>query len=298
MKQTILSLFLLASVNAFAQTETLTKEDLAKELQPLKSNIQALQKENGKLGTKIGILENQLSKANKSIDSLQIQTQNNSNAIAQTANELGVKITATETNANQKISEVGKSLSKNSLYGIIAVLSAILLSGLLYWLLSKRQKIDKTEVETRLTSAKKSIEEEQIQINAKLAELYNGQMELLKHEQKSNPTHEVDHSLALKVANEIVKMQMNLAHMDNKVRGHKQLTIAVTNVFDNFKANGYEIIDHLNKPYKEGMNIQATMEPDPILMEGEQIIKRIIKPEIHFNNRIIQHAQVIVAYGE
>ena len=37
----------MASINAFAQTETLTKEDFAKELQPLKYSIQTLQKENG-----------------------------------------------------------------------------------------------------------------------------------------------------------------------------------------------------------------------------------------------------------
>jgi uncharacterized transporter YbjL len=211
---------------------------------------------------------------------------------------LGIQITTTEQTANKRIDEVGQSLSKNSLYGIIGVLSAILLSGLLYWLLNKKQKSDKTEVETQLSNAKKSIEEEQVQINTKLAELYNGQMELLKQERKANPTNEIDHSLALKVADEIVKMQMNLVHMDGKVRGHKQLTIAVTNVFDNFKANGYEIVDLLNKPYNDGMNMDASKEPDPTLNEGEQIIRRIIKPEIHYNNKMIQKAQVIVAYGE
>ena len=129
--------------------------------------------------------------------------------------------------------------------------------------------------------------------------MHHKQMELLKVERKANHNNgEIDHSLPLKVADEIVKMQMNLVHMDNKIRGHKQLSIAVTNVFDNFKANGYEIIDHLNKPYNEGMNMDASKEPDPSLKEGEQIIRRIIKPEIHFNNKMTQKAQVIVSYGE
>lgn len=89
---------------------------------------------------------------------------------------------------------------------------------------------------------------------------------------------------------------MNLVHMDSKVRGHKQLTIAVTNVFDNFKANGYEIVDLLNKPYNDGMNMDESKEPDTSLNEGARI-RRIIKPEIHYNNKMIQKAQVIVAYG-
>ena len=297
-KSNIISIFLLANLNAFAQTDTL-KQYLNKVLLPLRTSVQSLQSENSKLKSEINKLNTQLSNANKSIDSLRKQTEANSNAINKTSQELGLKITTTETNANQKISAVDKSLSKNSLYGIIGVLSAILLSGLLYWLLSKRQRTDKTDVEEQLSQTKKTIEEEQIQINIKLAELYNGQMELLKIERKTNPNNtEIDHSLPLKVADEIVKMQMNLAYMDSKIKGHRQLSIAVTNVFDNFIANGYEIVDLLNKPFNEGMNMQATMEPDPLLKVGEQIIRRIIKPEIHFNNKIIQHAQVIVAYGE
>ena len=295
-KHTTFAIFLFSSMVAFAQ---LTKEDLDKVIKPLTKKVDSLLSENGKLKTDIGILNSKLSNNNKTHDSLRIQTQENVIAIAQTANELGIRIKETGDKNEGEINKVEKSLSKNSLYGIIGVLSAILLSGLLYWLLSKRQRTDKTDVEGQLSQTKKTIEEEQIQINIKLAELYNGQMELLKNERKSNINNgEIDHSLPLKVADEIVKMQMNLAHMDTKIKGHRHLSIAVGNVFDNFKANGYEIIDHLNKPYNDGMNMQVTKEPDPNLKEGEQIIRRIIKPEIHFNNKVIQHGQVIVAYGE
>ena len=295
-RQITFAILLFSSLGIFAQE--LTKEDLDKEIKPLTQKVNSLQSENSKLKSEIGTLNTKLSNANKSIDSLRIKTQDNSNVITQTANQLGIQIKETGDKNEGKITEVSESLSKNSLYGIIGVLSAILLSGILYLILSKKQKTDKSEVETQLTNAKKSIEEEQVQINTKLAELYNGQMELLKQERKANPTSEIDHSLALKVADEIVKMQMNLVHMDNKVRGHKQLTIAVTNVFDNFKANGYEIVDLLNEPYNDGMNMDASKEPDLTLNDGEQIIRRIIKPEIHYNNKMIQKAQVIVAYGE
>ena len=179
MKQIILSIFIVASVNAFAQTETLTKDDLAKELQPLKSSIQTLQKENSSLKTEINNLNTKLSNANKSIDSLRSQTKENSSAISQTANELEIKISATETNANQKITEVDKSLNKNSLYGIIGVLSAILLSGLLYWLLSKRQKTDKTEVVEQLQKTKFLIEESLVKEFRKQTNLIESELQLL-----------------------------------------------------------------------------------------------------------------------
>lgn len=294
-KHITFAILLFSSLGAFSQV---TQEELETKIKPLTDQVKTLQKENASRKSEIGTLTQKLNSANDSIEKLKQRIQDNSKAINQAESQLGNRIKETDDKNEGKIKDVSESLSKNSLYGIIGVLSAILLSGLLYWLLSKRQQTDKTEVETQLSNAKKSIEEEQVQINTKLAELYNGQMELLKQERKANPSNEIDHSLALKVADEIVKMQMNLVHMDSKVRGHKQLTIAVTNVFDNFKANGYEIVDLLNKPYNDGMNMDASKEPDSSLNEGEQVIRRIIKPEIHYNNKMIQKAQVIVAYGE
>lgn len=291
----------MTSVSAFAQTETLTKEDLDKAILPLKTSIQTLQKENSSLKTEISNLNTKLSNANKSIDSLQVQTQANSNAISQTANELGVKITATETNANQKISEVDKSLSKNSLYGIIGVLSAILLSGLLYWLLSKRQKTDKTEVVEQLQKTKSSIEESLIKEFGKQTNLIESELQLLaqqKIESPSNANAEPDHSLALKVADEITLIERNISFMDKNVKGLKQLLRSVQKLKDNLSANGYEMPELLGKQFHQGMKlIVVNSVPDENLQKGDEIISKIIKPQVNYDNKMIQAAQVEVSVG-
>ena len=301
MKQTILSLFLLASASAFAQTETISKQDLDKALHPLKTSVKTLQNENNKLKTEVGNLKNQLSNTNKSIDSLQMQTQANSNAIAQTANELGVKITATETNANQKISEVDKSLSKNSLYGIIAVLSAILLSGLLYWLLSKRQKTDKTEVVNQLQQTKTSIEESLVKEFGKQTDLIESQLELLaqqKTESTINANAEPDHSLALKVASEINLIERNINLMDKGTKGLKQLERSVGKLKDNLSANGYEMPELLGKQYHQGMKVIVTSSiPDEELEKGSEIITKVLIPQVNYNEKMIQTAQIEVSVG-
>ena len=301
MKQTILSLFLLASASAFAQTETISKQDLDKALHPLKTSVQTLQNENNKLKTEVGNLKNQLSNTNKSIDSLQMQTQANSNAIAQTANELGVNITATETNANQKISEVDKSLSKNSLYGIIAVLSAILLSGLLYWLLSKRQKTDKTEVVNQLQQTKTSIEESLVKEFGKQTDLIESQLELLaqqKTESTINANAEPDHSLALKVASEINLIERNINLMDKGTKGLKQLERSVGKLKDNLSANGYEMPELLGKQYHQGMKVIVTSSiPDEELEKGSEIITKVLIPQVNYNEKMIQTAQIEVSVG-
>ena len=301
MKQIILSLFLLASVSAFAQTETLIKQDLDKALQPLKSSIQNLQNENNKLKTEIGNLKNQLSNANKSIDSLQIQTQSNSNAISQTANQLGIQITTTEQTANKRIDEVGQSLSKNSLYGIIGVLSAILLSGLLYWLLSKRQKTDKTEVVNQLQQTKTSIEESLVKEFGKQTDLIESQLELLsqqKTESPSNANAEPDHSLALKVASEINLIERNINLMDKGTKGLKQLERSVGKLKDNLSANGYEMPELLGKQYHQGMKVIVTSSiPDEELEKGSEIITKVLIPQVNYNEKMIQTAQIEVSVG-
>jgi hypothetical protein len=300
MKKVLLIILIFSGLRTFAQTDT--KDQLEKNVKSLSDDIKSLKLENIRLKAEIATFNSKQSQISSKLDSVRLKETANAvsiNSIIQQSNDLGIKIKQTGKTSDQKISAVNQSLSHKSLYGIIGVLLAILLSGILYWILRKKQQTDKSIFEDQISKTKQSISEEQIIVNTRLAELYNGQMEVLKIERNSNPNpHSIDHALPLKVADEIVKMQMNLLHMDSKIKGHKQLSIAVTNVFDNFKANGYEIIDLLNKPYNDGMNMQATMEPDASLKEGEQIIRRIIKPEVHFNNKIIQHAQVFVSYGE
>lgn len=301
MKNILISILLLASVNVFAQTETLTKEDLAKELQPLKSSIQTLQKENSSLKTEIGNLNSKLSNANKSIDSLKNKTEENSSAISQTANQLGIQITTTEQTANKRIDEVGQSLSKNSLYGIIGVLSAILLSGLLYWLLSKRQKKDKTEVVEQLQKTKSSIEESLVKEFSKQTNLIESELQLLAQQKTASPVSanaEPDHSLALKVASEINLIERNINLMDKGTKGLKQLERSVGKLKDNLSANGYEMPELLGKQYHQGMKVIVTSSiPDENLDKGSEIITKVLIPQVNFNDKMIQTAQIEVSVG-
>ncbi len=291
----------MASVNAFAQTETLTKEDLTKELQPLKSSIQNLQKEIGSLKSEISNLNTKLSNANKSIDSLRSKTQENSSAISQTANQLGIQITTTEQTANKRIDEVGQSLSKNSLYAIIGVLSAILLSGLFYWLLSKRQKTDKTEVVEQLQKTKSSIEESLVKEFGKQTSLIESELQLLAQQKIESPKTEnvePDHSLALKVASEINLIERNINLMDKGTKGLKQLERSVGKLKDNLSANGYEMPELLGKQYHQGMKVIVTSSvPDESLEKGSEVITKVLIPQVNYNDKMIQTAQIEVSVG-
>lgn len=299
MKKITLTLFLFSSVGAFAQN--LTREDFDKEIKPLTEKVKILQSENNKLKSEIATLDSKLSIANKSIDSLRVQTKENNNAIFQTANELGIKIKETGDKNEGKITAVSESLSKNSLYGIIGVLSALLLSGLLYWLLRKRQKTDKTEVVEQLNKTKISIEESLVKEFGKQTNLIESELQLLaqqKTEGQTTANAEPDHSLALKVASEINLIERNINLMDKSTKGLKQLERSVGKLKDNLSANGYEMPDLLGKQYNQGMKVIVTSSiPNENLEKGSELITKVLIPQVNFNDKMIQTAQIEVSVG-
>lgn len=299
MKQKItFAILLFSSLGAFAQV---TKEELDKEIKPLTEKVKTLQSENSKLKSEVGTLNLKLSNATTSIDSLQKQTEVNSTAIHETSKELGLKISTTETNTNQKITAVDQSLSKNSLYGIIGVLSAILLSGLLYWLLSKRQKSDKSDFIDQLSKTKSSIEESLVKEFGKQTELMDTQLHLIEQQKttlQATPNAEPDHSLALKVASEINLIERNVTLMDSKTKGLKQLVASVGKLKDNLSANGYEMPELIGKQFHQGMKVIVTSSiPDENLEKDSEIITKVLIPQVNYNDKMIQTAQIEVSVG-
>lgn len=297
-KQITLAILLFSSLGAFTQV---TKEDLDTEIKPLTEKLNTLQSENKNLKTEILNLYSKLLNTNNGIDSLRCQMQENSNAISQTANELGIKIKETGEKNEGEIAEVSESLSNNSLYGIIGVLSALLVSVLLYWLLSNRQKIDKTDLIDQLSKTKSSIEESLVKEFGKQTELMDSQLHLIEQQKttlQATPNAEPDHSLALKVADQIVAIERSIGLMDEKTKGLQRIKNSITNLKDNLSANGYEMPELIGKAFNQGMKIiVASSIPDENLKKGEEIITRIVKPQVNFNDKMIQAAQVEVSVG-
>jgi hypothetical protein len=292
------AIILFSSLGAFAQV---TQEDLEKEIKPLTHKVNSLQSENSKLKSEIGTLNSKLSNANKSIDSLRTKTEDNCQAITQTANQLGIQIKETGDKNEGEISEVSKSLSKNSLYGIIGVLSAILLSGLLFWLLSRRQQTDKSDFIDQLSKTKSSIEESLVKEFGKQTELMDSQLHLIQQQKtnlQSTPNVEPDHSLALKVCGQINVMENNLMRMDPNVKGIKHIKRSIENLKDNLIANGYEMPELLGKQFHQGMKaIKTATIQDENLEKDSEVITKVLIPQVNYNDKMVQTAQIEVSIG-
>lgn len=188
---------------------------------------------------------------------------------------------------------LSKEIQTKTLYGGIGFGVALLIVGIIYFMLHKRIATESIVLH-KIKQAQDSIQEESVKLDNKLIELLDKQLNV-KILYNSSLGQEQDHSLALKVADEIVRIEMNLSRMDVSVKGHKQLCKAVERIKNNFLANGYEMVDMLGKPYNEGMKVVANFISDDNLKGGEQIITGIIKPQINYNGVMIQAAQITVS---
>ena len=243
---------------------------------------------------KIQSLSNENARLAKVIDSLQNACRQLANT--QAADRKNISGEINKTNSNVQTNQ--DMLRSRTLWiGIMAVALLIFIVGVAYQL-TKRIKSGNTSIgevrkaQEALQLAQTKMQEESVKLDDKLLELFDKQISATP---KVVGTDKLDHSLALKVADEIVRIELNMSRMDSSIKGYKQLAKAVERIKDNFKANGYEIIDMLGKPYNEGMKVTANFIADEELEEGKQIITGITKPQINYNGRMIQAAQITVS---
>lgn len=223
-------------------------------------------------------------------------------------NELKLDQTSDRNTINNRIDETNNSvsttqsnLSSQASQGIMVAAIVLIISiGLLWFAIYLKSKVQKggtaidqvLKAQETLKTAHSKLQEESLKLDSKLLEIAEKQLE--------NPavpeiSPKIDHSLILKVADEVARIEVNLSRMDPATRGYKQLTKAIQRIKDNFMANNYEFVEMLGKPYNERMKVIADFVLDENLQEGQQIISGITKPQINYNGKMIQAAQIKVS---
>lgn len=301
MRKLIITIFLFSTTNAF--TQSITKDDLERKVSPLSASIKALQLENSKQQTVIEKLNLKLSAANKNIDSLKIQTKANDSAINLSSERLGNKISTTENNANQKIQTLDNSLIKSTLYWVIAFLATVLLSGVVYFLLGKRIKTDKSDVEEQISKTKKVLEEEGIKLDTKLTEVLETQLKIVQAEREIKTDKisdiQIDHSFHLKGATEIMRIKNYSNTLDSQSQSYIALNDSLNRLINTYKAYDYELIDFTGQEYDDRIIIDVKdSEYDETIPFGKEVIVKTLKPQVKYKGLIIQDAQVVTRYNK
>lgn len=231
-----------------------------------------------------------------SINSVNEQIDNDISTLVKDQDDADSKINKVSTSLEQsdsKISTLESSLSEKQKLGLGVAGFVILLIILVYFIIKQAREKDKKENDKKLDE----IFEKQISDGKKLVEWLDELSQTNLQVSKETKEEDIDHSFAKRIANEITTLSNTLSHMDENIKGYKHLKRSLKKLETSLKSNGYEMIEYLNKEFKGTMNVTASFIPDDNLEEGVAIITRVLQPQINYNGKLIQAAEVQVSQG-
>lgn len=279
----ILSLLLSVCVNGY-NSDSLKIVTLQREVNTLKTSILKLQQEDGRLR---GLYQQQA----KELDSLWANQQQQAENVKTLADKVGADISDANQKIDNNVSTLSESINSRTWLGALGILIAIGLLACAYYILRRKITSGATTID-KIRSAQEGLETAQKALQAESVKLDNKLMEMLSD--KMGAMQKVDHSFALKVGDEIARIETNLSKMDKNVKGYNQLKGALQRIKDNFNAHGYEIVELLGLDYNDGMPFEAQFVPDDTLPEGKRIISGITRLQINYNGEMIQSAKIVV----
>ena len=288
-KQLIIFAFILFQGISFAQVDTLF---LNKKIDKIEFDIKRLNQEIFDLK---GETEKKIEINSRFIDSIlnKVNLLKSDNDRLFTENKSLKGEIDKEKEKNNINNEDIKSKFRISAYSgvIVLVLFSIILIISIYLLIKYIKK------------SKLTLEEKTLQVDKELIEVLTKQMAILREvensKEKIKSETEIDHSFALHVADEINRISMRIDKMDKNSRDVSAVVNALKRMEDNLNEQGYEIIDLKGKKYDDTYTaLPINYVPVEGLKRGEQIINRIIKPQILYNGKAIQHGEIEVGCNE
>lgn len=297
MKKTILTLgiALLAHVSFAANASDSLKTCFYK-LQATEATVQTLQRENESLKSEVTTLNSTITAQSSEIDSLKSVINETNSSVSALADSLNINITSTREQIQTNSDSLNATIAKKSQTGMWIFVALALIVAIIAFVFGKLLAKRGNEVASLSAKADKLNEEIVNRLSSEMSEMQtiSKQIGTISATVGTGGT-DTEQKLITTLADRITFMEMTLYKMDSSVRGHKQLSKSIKQMKDNLLANGYELVDMLGKDYHDGMKVTANFVEDENLPEGKQIITGIIKPQINYNGKMIQSAQITVS---
>lgn len=238
-------------------------------------------------------IDKKVSEIQKRIVENDAQIQKKVTDVSQSANEAQNRITGLG-------EQLGQRTFQLSLGTILAGLIAV--AGLFFAFLVRKRYVDgSASLESRIVQMREQLNDEAVKLDSKLLELLQNQLQLLHEERDKASTvpiqPSIDHTLPLKVGEEIFRMRVRLSALPEDTKGLKPLQKSLERLEDEFNQKGYEMVNMLGLKYDEGMSVKAKFIASDDLEVGQAIITKVIKPQINFNGVSIQDAEIEVSTG-
>ena len=302
--------FITVSILLSFVVSTVSAENNSKEIEGLKTEVNSLMNRQKHLESEVGTLSSKTSDAEKKISDLSSQDKELQSVVDSLQGVSNALAAALRTNKKELSESIGKTnelalstesvLSSRILWGSCGL--AILLLAIIATIFAFLKKIklgttsidDVSRAQEALQAAQTKMQEESVKLDNQLLAIVQKQLDA-SVPSANKTTGEPDHSLVVKLADEIARIETNLSKMDKSVRGYKQLVQAKDRMINNVRANGYEIISLLGQEYNDGMQFQTRFVPDESLPEGKRIITGMINMQVNYNGKMIQPAEIVVS---
>lgn len=289
---------------------TLKAEDTTKNVESLKMEVKSLKTQQERLYKELNALSLKNAKTEVQMSELQTVNKKLISSIDSLRNEHSIVVANQKADKSELVDRIGKTnemveatenvLSSRTLWGLCGLF--ILLAAIIVTTIAFVKKLkagttsidDVRKAQDALQAAQSKMQEESIKLDNQLLAIVQKQLDA-SVSLASKATGEPDHSLVVKLADEIARIETNLSKMDKSVRGYKQLVQAKDRMINNVRANGYEIISLLGQEYNDGMQFPARFVPDESLPEGKRIITGMIKMQVNYNGKMIQPAEIVVS---
>lgn len=287
---------------------TLKAEDISKKVESLRIEVNSLKVQKEYLRQEFNVLSSKNAKTERQISEFQSANKKLVSTIDSLRNECSTLVANQKTDKSELVNSIDKTneliqatenvLSSRTVWGACGL--AILLMAIIATVFAFFKKIklgttsigDVRKAQEALQAAQTKMQEESVKLDNQLLAIVQKQLDASS---ASKITGEPDHSLVVKLADEIARIETNLSKMDKSVRGYKQLVQAKDRMINNVRANGYEIISLLGQEYNDGMQFPARFVPDESLPEGKRVITGMIKMQVNYNGKMIQPAEIVVS---
>ena len=250
--------------------EEIDTPPLVREIETIKLNLEE----------KVNQLDNAINKANDKLDVL------DSNIEEVNAERINQIITLDQ--------EINKTISSRTIYWIIAIFIILLIVFLVFFFF-KSKMAEQRDSLSSVKNTQEKLENEAILLDTKLIQLLEQKLEIAQLQPQETP--EVDHSLPLKLAEEIHRMRKRLKIMEES-QGTKVLKKRIESLEDKINDMGYEIVNLEGQAYDERMTLNVlNIVESKEFNQNEKNISRVIKPQVKFNDEIIQPGDIEVTQG-
>lgn len=264
-------------------------------IQIIETAIRTIQEENNALKLEVAFLNSAIAAQSNEVDSLKSILDETNNSVSALADSLNINMSTTRKQIQTSSDSLNATIAEKSQTGMWIFITLTIVLAVIAFVFGKLLAKRGNEVASLSAKADKLNEEIVNRLSSEMSEMQTLSKQIGSISTATGGGSDTEQKLITTLADRITFMEMTLYKMDSSVRGHKQLSKSIKQMKDNLLANGYELVDMLGKDYHDGMKVTANFVEDENLPDGKQIITGIIKPQINYQGKMIQSAQITVS---